>query len=335
MTLTDLGRTRFAYSPLAEVAESLWVLSSRQVHPVHRGWIEATRNKLHSADMTLLSAVVPARPFVASFLFAGASDRATSIEQQLSLLAEMPAEVMRKDLEDVWRGDQMPLAAQNLVAQGAAGPRCLAEALWRYWSVAIEPHWQVMRAVLDDDVAHRAGELTNHGVVGLLGDVHPEISVQGEVLQIDKKKHRGHREHHDLAGAGMLLVPSVFVWPNVIFATGSSGPPSLTYPARGTGNLWSGSEAPRTVENTLGALLGRSRAAILSQLTLPYSTTELALKLGQSPPSISQHLSVLRQSGLVISWRSRRSVLYRRTELATSLIEASGYATGNESSGGI
>jgi DNA-binding transcriptional ArsR family regulator len=47
-------------------------------------------------------------------------------------------------------------------------------------------------------------------------------------------------------------------------------------------------------------------------------------RIGQSPPSISQHLSVLRRSGLVTSWRSGRSVLYRRTTLASSIVEASG-----------
>jgi DNA-binding transcriptional ArsR family regulator len=56
------------------------------------------------------------------------------------------------------------------------------------------------------------------------------------------------------------------------------------------------------------------------------STTELSLKLGQSPSSVSQHLSVLRRSGLVTSWRSGRRVLYRRTDLATSIVEANSVA---------
>jgi DNA-binding transcriptional ArsR family regulator len=123
---------------------------------------------------------------------------------------------------------------------------------------------------------------------------------------------------------GRPAVPSVFTWPNVIFEAGSQGPSSLTYAARGVGKIWGASDAQAADDDALGALLGRSRAAILTCLELPHSITELALRLGQSPPSISQHLSVLRRSGLVISWRSGRSVLYRRTALAGSIVEASG-----------
>src|SRR5262249_30877739 len=42
---------------------------------------------------------------------------------------------------------------------------------------------------------------------------------------------------------------------------------------------------------------GRGRAAVLSCLGLPMSTTELALRLGMSPPAVSQHLATLRRSG--------------------------------------
>jgi DNA-binding transcriptional ArsR family regulator len=68
----------------------------------------------------------------------------------------------------------------------------------------------------------------------------------------------------------------------------------------------------------------RLRAAILSCLALPKSTTDLARELGQSAPSVSFHLSVLRRNGLVTSWRSGRRVLYRRTPLASGLLAGGG-----------
>lgn len=206
----------------------------------------------------------------------------------------------------------------------------MADAAWTYWRVAIEPYWSAMRAVLDDDVAYRVGELTRRGVEGLLSEMHPELSVHDDMLRIEKKRHPGYNEDHDLAGTGMLLVPSIFGWPNLIFAVGPGKPPSLTYPARGIGNVW-GMEPPTTDEDVLGTLMGRSRAAILVALAIPRSTTELALSLGQSAPAVSQHLSVLRRNGLVVSWRSGRRVLYRRTALATSVVAASG--TGAADSG--
>lgn len=316
----DLGRMRFAYSPLVEVAESLYMLSSGSIEPVHRAWYGAVRRRLVTVDLELLQAVVPAHSYIADFLLPGATYPARTMADQLEKLAGLPADRIRRDIEDAWRGDPPPARARQLAAAGTAGPALLAEALSSYWTVAVEPYWRDMRAVLDDDVAFRAAALTRSGLREVLADLHPQISVRDEEIRIDKR----HSWQQDLSRAGLLLVPSVFTWPNVIFEAGSQGPSSLTYAARGVGKIWGASDAQAADDDALGALLGRSRAAILTCLELPHSTTELALKLGQSPPSISQHLSVLRRSGLVISWRSGRSVLYRRTALAGSIVEASG-----------
>jgi DNA-binding transcriptional ArsR family regulator len=78
----------------------------------------------------------------------------------------------------------------------------------------------------------------------------------------------------------------------------------------------------RIDDEPLAALLGRTRAAILEMTAVPLSTTQIAHELGQSPGSVNQHLSVLRGSGLVVSRRSGRSVLYRQTPLAQSMIAA-------------
>jgi DNA-binding transcriptional ArsR family regulator len=325
MSVADLGRARFAYSPLAEVTESLYLLASGRLPALHQDWFATVRGRLSKVDLALLSAVVPARRVIADCLFAGAVDRTTTIEQQLRTLADTPADRLSKELSEVWHGERMPDRARELLADGPAGPRRLADVLWDYWSVALEPHWPAMRAVLDDDVAYRATELTKGGVATMLTGLHQDISVHDELLRIRKKRFDDFLEERDLAGVGLMLVPSVFVWPSVVFAVSAFGPPSLTYAARGVGNL-AGDGDLTTDEDALGALLGRSRAAILVTLALPHSTTELSLKLGQSPSSVSQHLSVLRRSGLVTSWRSGRRVLYRRTDLATSIVEANSVA---------
>lgn len=319
MTAADVRHTRFAYSPLAEVAESLHMISSGRVEPLHRGWFAAVRDELHRVDMPLLHAVVPARPFIADFLFTGATDSGTTIEDQLKLVAEMPAGQLRREIEDVWQSEPVPAAALKVVDDPTGGPGRLAHTLWQYWSVAMEPHWRSMRAALDEDVAFRASELTQGGLGAMLAGLHSTVTVIGDVLHIDKRVSC----QEDLAGSGLVLVPSVFVWPRVIFAKSESDRPcSLTYAARGVGNVWSQERRLASHEDPLAALLGRSRAAIIDCLALPMSTSELALKLGQSPPSISQHLAVLRRSGLATSWRSGRRVLYRRSVLADSIAAA-------------
>ena len=316
MTASDVQRIRFAYSPLAEVAESLYMLGTGRAQPLHSGWFAAVRGDLRRVDMALLRALVPARAAIADFLFAGATDTGTTIEQQLLSLRELAPADLRRDLEEVWHPGPLPTLVRGLTVPG--GPRRLADALWEYWSVAVGPHWRAMRGVLDDDVAHRVTQLTKAGVGAMLAGLHPSLTVTADALQITMTVSA--TQH--LAEAGLVLVPSVFAWPNVIYAASRSGPCSLTYAARGVANLWS-AEGHRIADNdSLGALLGRNRAAILTCAALPLSTTELALKLGQSPASVSQHLAVLRRSGLVTSWRAGRSVLYRRTALADSVVAA-------------
>ncbi|HXD54027.1 MAG TPA: winged helix-turn-helix domain-containing protein, partial [Solirubrobacteraceae bacterium] len=74
----------------------------------------------------------------------------------------------------------------------------------------------------------------------------------------------------------------------------------------------------------LERLVGRTRAALLSALDSPRSTTELAGELGLTAGGVSQHLGVLRDAGLVCGRRVARSVLYLRSPEGDALVEASG-----------
>jgi DNA-binding transcriptional ArsR family regulator len=326
MSAADLGQMRFAHSPLTELAESLWTVTSQQIRTVHRGWYHQIRGRLRRLDMDLLRTLVPGhRMYLARFLLPEATAPAATIEHQLELLAGMPAEELCREIDDIWRGDALPDAGRRLLRDGAAGPRRVADALAEYWSAAIAPDWAGIRAVLDDDIAHRAATLTRSGLRGLMDSLHDKVVLDHDMLQIGGTSDSDKR----LAGSGLLLVPSVFSWPYVVIDFRSEEPSSLTYPARGFGNLWSTPGVSPAEDGALTALLGRSRAAILQSLAVPRSTTGLAVKLGQSPPAVSQHLTVLRRSGLVVSWRSGRSVLYRRTALGTSVVDASGGATGS------
>jgi hypothetical protein len=178
LSLDVLGRARFAYSPLAELACSLRLLAAQRVHPLHQPWYRSVRGVVGSADLRLLGAVCPAGAFLPDFLFAGAPDPTTTIEQQLAGVAEMPAEQLRDELTTVWTGRSIPAAARQLGADGAAGSRRLADALWEYWQLALEAHWPRIRSALDDDVSYRAARLTTGALYDVLADLHPEPSVR-------------------------------------------------------------------------------------------------------------------------------------------------------------
>ncbi len=315
----DLERMRFAYSPLAEVAESLYVVHSQDIPVLHRQWFEQTRKRLRHVDMEVLRAIVPApRPHVASFLLAGARAPSTAIDQQLRMVADCPVERLRADLDVVWHGD-LPPETVRILEHG--GGQRIADALWQYWNVAIKPYWPKIRALLDADVAYRASRLAKGGIQALLSDLNPELQLAEHAIHVQSTAEGA---EHQLSGAGLLLVPCVFAWPHVMADIGSGSAPSITYGPRGIGDLWPNADVPATDEDALAALLGRSRAAILATVGLPKSTSDLAVELDQSMPAVSAHLAVLRSAGLVTSWRSGRRVLYQRTPLATSVIAASG-----------
>jgi DNA-binding transcriptional ArsR family regulator len=204
------------------------------------------------------------------------------------------------------------------VISGDLGPARLAEAVWTYWQVAIHPYWSRICGVLEDDVSYRAARSLAGGLFALLADIHPEVTLEGDRLFVDKP------HHADAAydGAQLTVIPSVFAWPNLLLSHSRDASFELTYAARGVGRVWEGITAEEEQPDALAALVGRTRALILQRLAIPASTTQLARDLGQSPSAVSQHLSVLRSSGLLTNSRSGRSVLYRQTPLATSILAA-------------
>lgn len=119
-----------------------------------------------------------------------------------------------------------------------------------------------------------------------------------------------------LGGQGLVLMPSVFAWPNVVGGFEAPWLPAVIYPARGIGGLWT-EPGDRTPE-ALARLLGRARADVLCALD-GSGTTALAHRLALAPSSVSEHLSVLRSSGLLTSRRYGHQVLYERTPLGIAL----------------
>ena len=319
LSIDDVSRTRFAYSPLAEVTESLYRLLPGRLHPLHEPWLHCAQDALRHVDLDLLTAVIPARPAMASFLFVGAESPSTTMEQQLQTLLALPAEEIRAELAEVWADDPPPQGARRVMQHPGPGARQIADALWGFWERAVAPHWPRIRSLLDDDLAHRTARLTSGGYSDLLNGLHPEVTVAGGSLRVAK----GSDFVRDSSGEGLLLVPSVFTWPNLVVSTTTPGQARLIYGARGIARLWEHDHHLDADDDPIGALLGRTRAAILRRLDLPHSTTQLAHALGQSPGAISQHLSVLRRTALVTSRRAGRRMLSQRTPLATSLLHAS------------
>jgi DNA-binding transcriptional ArsR family regulator len=77
-----------------------------------------------------------------------------------------------------------------------------------------------------------------------------------------------------------------------------------------------------SVDKIFEALASRPRRQILAYLSeLELTTSDLAARFGMSAPTISRHLSLLEDAGLVSSERQGQRVLYRlnRDRLVNSL----------------
>lgn len=164
------------------------------------------------------------------------------------------------------------------------------------------------------DVAFHSLRLAEVGLGGLLPELDRRCGWRAGTLTVASK---GEHERH-LGGQGLVLMPSVFSWPDVVSGFDPPWQPTLVYPARGIGGLWS-DPADRSPE-ALVRLLGRGRAAVLTALDDPTSTSALAHRLGLAPSSVSGHLGVLRDSGLLVSRRYGHQVLYERTPLGMALV---------------
>jgi DNA-binding transcriptional ArsR family regulator len=191
--------------------------------------------------------------------------------------------------------------------------RELTDLLEEAWHTLVEPDWPRLRALLDADVAFHSRRLAEVGLGGLLPEIDRRFGWRSHTLTVEVK---GRHERH-LAGQGLVLIPSVFSWPDVISDFEPPWQATLVYPARGIGGLWA--EPTDRTPDSLVRLLGRGRSAVLTALDEPAGTTALAVRLRLAPSSVSAHLAALRDAGLLVSRRYGHQVLYERTPLGIAL----------------
>ncbi|MER0481405.1 DUF5937 family protein [Streptomyces sp. Edi2] len=319
-SVRDLAQMRFAVSPMWEVGPSFRLLSSGSVHPVHRPWTEQVRPRLAAAglDRGWLAELVPPSGYVPDFLNPTPSGPAPTLAAELDRILAARTEQVRHDLEHL-RFEQGGLGprAQALHTEPQTHLAKVTEEIQHYWQIALAPYWARIRAVLDADVSHRARQVAERGTAHLLNDLHTSVRWDDDTLRLLRRPKALSRH---TAGQGLLLIPSVFTGPAPFTRVAPADPLQLAYPARGIGSLWEQRSTAGTA--ALATVLGRTRTLLLTELGHPASTTELARRTGLSQAGISQNLTALRDAGLVSAHRFGRSVLYARTAVAESVLDA-------------
>ncbi|MEU3721617.1 DUF5937 family protein [Streptomyces sp. NPDC031705] len=315
----DLAQTRFAVSPMWEVVTSFRRLLDPAAAHLHRDWAAQVRPRLARAGLGRgwLAELVPARGYLADFLNPTPPGPFPELPAELRAIRATPPGQVRTDVAALGPRAASSPRLRHLGEEPEAALEKVAAEIEVYWELALAPYWARIRQVLEADVFHRARQVAEHGSASVLNELHESVRWDADTLSLVKAQCGLTRER---AGAGLLLVPSAFAWPRVLTRAVAPDPPQLAYPARGIGTLWE----PRTASSAeaVAAVLGRSRALLLAELDTPASTTQLARHCGLSAAGVSQHLTALRNAGLVTAHRVGRSVLYARTAIADALLTA-------------
>jgi DNA-binding transcriptional ArsR family regulator/uncharacterized protein YjeT (DUF2065 family) len=254
--------------------------------------------------------LIPTRGYFPDFLTPSYNGPVT---EGMAAIAGTPRQRFAAEV-DLLASEQPADSRRNLPTWQADTLRNVADALASYHRVAVMPYAQRMHALIDADRAVRARALLDGGAEGLLESLVPMARWRRPVLEVDYPVDQELR----LGGRGLLLVPSVFCWRYPVTLLDPSLPPTLVYPVEHETSL---DARLQTSEDALAALLGSTRGEVLRQLDeTGCSTSELARRLGISLASASQHATVLRRAGLIVSRRAGNSMLHSRTPLGKALL---------------
>ncbi|MET9321566.1 DUF5937 family protein [Streptomyces sp. NPDC003038] len=314
----DLLRCRFSISPRWETQEAVRALLRPGRQAYHLPWLRQARTAAEGLDLRPLWLLMPRAGHNPDFLSPPPIGPSVTFEEELARVRGADPQAAHEDLRRsliCTPGALESEIGQRLLADPARAVRELADLMEAAWHALIAPYWPRLRALLEADIVFHSRRLAAGGLEALFDGLHPDLRWYGETDTLTL--HRPHHHDRSLGGQGLLLMPSAFVWPEVVGGYDPPWQPTLVYPARGIGALWTASADP--APQALARLLGRARADVLCALHEPASTTALAHRLGLAPSTVSAHLRVLHAAGLLISARHGHRILYERTPVAIAL----------------
>ncbi|WP_169807573.1 ArsR/SmtB family transcription factor [Herbidospora mongoliensis] len=303
---------------MAETLFSLTTLRGRAEEVTFGAWRRRVRGRL-DARFAVLTAVAP--PRMPCFDLARLAGTGRDLAESAETFLASPRQAVQSEL-DFYAGHhgRVPTALAGL-ADTLAVRREVLSTLRAYHHAAVGSHWGRIRAHLDAERGRRGTILLDHGIDGLLSQLHPNIRWAPPTLHINAGGHRN--DDFTLEGRGLLLVSSFFLRaPVVMYDPGDLADCILIYPAAlsvdHAAGIWTAGTSTRALAN----LLGRTRASVLTAIADGVTTTgALARSLDISSAAISQHTAVLREASLITTRRHHGSVLHHPTQTGLTLLD--------------
>jgi DNA-binding transcriptional ArsR family regulator len=311
-TETDLRRITLAPGPNAVYEAALSVRLFHLASAGGRWWRRPGARQLRqqtkgtlAARAGVLSDLVRADGFMPDFLL---QPDAHDLDGGLDRIRQTSVEQLAVDLSPLSFLGRPSRSLLDLLSGAVAARQQLTRDLHRYFTSSLAPLWSQVQAGAAADRSLRTETLLRGGVDALLATLNVTWHWDPPVLRVPSR----HSYHVPLCGRGLLLIPSYF-----------ASAPMLGYPADGPVTLvypMDHADRPRGSADTLGPLLGRTRAAVLAALRDPATTTALAERVGVSLASASQHATVLRNAGLISTSRIGGAVVHTTTPLGEALL---------------
>jgi DNA-binding transcriptional ArsR family regulator len=226
-----------------------------------------------------------------------------------AILSTPPARV-RHEIGRLAEATDAPAAVHSLVDRAAREE--LVRVLRAYDDAVIAPYRDRMQACVDAERARLARAFLSGGTDSMLRGLPPTMRWRPPVLEVDYCEAR---ELH-LDGRGLLFIPSYFCWRTPVSFADPGLPPVLVYPV----SRPDAQTSPGRSDASLTALLGRTRAAVLSVVAHGVTNSELARAISVSPATATHHTTVLREAGLIESRRRANTVLHTLTPTGAALL---------------
>jgi DNA-binding transcriptional ArsR family regulator len=239
-------------------------------------------------------------------------DGVASIEDGLTVIRSAPARQVRAQVSAAYAHTPVTVARRRFADADPSVLDALVAAMRAYFHQVLEPDWAALTRTHQQLVGEAAARYARTGVEGLLTGLHPGIRWRSPVLEVDTWQDADVR----LGGHGLFLLPSPFAGPRPRVLIRAGRPALVVYPVDAPAGL-----DGRPAADPLAALFGRTRGAVLVQVTRPgrHTTSSIARHTGISVSSSSEHLSALRAAGLVSSRRDGGAIVHRATALGQGL----------------
>ncbi|MCW6009901.1 winged helix-turn-helix domain-containing protein [Micromonospora sp. CPCC 205371] len=317
-TSDDVARTRIATGPdpLWELVLSVHMLRGQTGDLLFRHWQTETRSKLRRAggdlSVRLLLDVIPTMGYFPDFLNPIAA--LEGLDAGIRAVRSTPIRTLRAELAAVKVPTRSSAGVRRLACGDSDALERFTTTMRNYYDIAVRPLASYINTVVQRDRAIRAHAQADKGVEGMFASLRPMMSWNAGELSVPS--HR--RQEMHLNGRGITLIPSYFCIQHPVTLLDSRLPPVLIYPARLSGHLTP--LAPQQPSRRLAALIGNTRAAVLHNTIAGATTSDIARQVGIAAATASIHATVLRDCGLITSFRDGNRMIHRISRLGLELI---------------